>query len=220
VDALGDAETIVNVGAGAGSYEPAGRFVVAVEPSGVMIAQRKSGAPVVCAVAEALPFADRSFDAATAFLTVHHWPDQVAGLKEMMRVAKKRCVIFTWTPPLNDFWLTRDYLPELVANAGTNFSFDRFEKAWGSFEVRTVPVPEDCTDGFLCAYWKRPEAYFDPGARLAMSTFSTVADPAPALARLRSDLADGSWARRNADLLEAHEMDYGYRIIIAERRDA
>ncbi len=215
--ALGDAASVLNVGAGAGSYEPEDRFVVAVEPSLAMIAQRRAGHTVVRAVAGALPFADASFDAATAFLTVHHWPDKVAGLREMARVARKRCVFFTWIPPQEEFWLTRDYLPALIANTRDSFWLGHFEEAFGAFEARVVPVPEDCTDGFLCAYWKRPEAYFDPGVRLSMSTFASVADPAPALARLRADLDSGAWAQKNAALLARHAMDYGYRILIVEK---
>ncbi len=217
LEALGDAASVVNIGAGAGSYEPEDRLVVAAEPSVEMIAQRRAGHPVVRAVAEALPFADGSFDAATAFLTVHHWPDKVAGLREMARVARKRCVFFTWIPPQEEFWLTRDYLPALIANTREDFRLEPFEAAFGAFEARAVPVPEDCTDGFLCAHWKRPEAYFDPGVRLSMSTFASIPDPAPALARLRADLDSGAWAQKNAALLAKREMDYGYRILIAEK---
>lgn len=218
MQALGDAKSVVNVGAGAGSYEPRDRMLIAVEPSETMIAQRpQDAAPVVRAVGEALPFADKSFDAASAFLSVHHWPDKSVGLRELMRVARKRCVFFTWTPPDTEFWLARDYIPEITTLTREDFDLRHFRDALGDIEVRTVMVPEDCTDGFLCAYWKRPEFYLDPGVRLSMSILSMVPDPSVALERLARDIADGSWARRNADLLRQREMDYGYRIIIAEQ---
>lgn len=208
----------MNVGGGAGSYEPQDRAVIAVEPSETMIAQRPShAAPVVRGVAQALPFADKSFDAASAFLTVHHWPDKIAGLREMARVARKRCVFFTWIPPETEFWLARDYIPEITSKTRDDFTLDYFREAFGDIDVRTVMVPQDCTDGFLCAYWKRPEFYLDPAVRLSMSILSMVADPTVALERLASDIADGTWARRNAELMDHTEMDYGYRIIIAEQ---
>ncbi|MBI3676712.1 MAG: class I SAM-dependent methyltransferase [Proteobacteria bacterium] len=218
LSALGDAKSVANIGAGAGSYEPHNRDVIAVEPSDLMISQRPpTAAPVLRAVAETLPFADNSFDAASAFLTVHHWPDKVAGLREMARVARKRCVFFTWIPPETEFWLTRDYIPQLIANTKESFWIGHFEEAFGNFEMRKIMVPEDCIDGFLCAYWKRPEAYLDAAVRFSISAFATVPDPAPAFARLARDLEDGSWTAKNADLLNRTEMDYGYRILIAEQ---
>jgi SAM-dependent methyltransferase len=217
VAALGDAKGVVNVGAGAGSYEPRDRDVTAVEPSATMIAQRPPGAArAVQGSASALPFPDKHFDAAMALLTVHHWPDVRAGLKEMKRVARKRCVIFTWDVPDTAFWLTRDYFPEILAHDRRAFALSPFSEVFGSVETRIVPIPHDCSDGFLCAYWRRPEKYLDPGARAAISSFSYLGDVTARIARLAHDIEDGRWARRNAELLDKSEMDYGYRLVIAE----
>lgn len=203
------------MGAGAGSYEPRNRAVVALELSPTMIAQRSpSAAQAVCGSAMQLPFADGAFDAALAILTLHHWPDQARGLAEMRRVARKRCVILTWVPDC-EFWLTRDYFPEILERDRTVFSLKPFRQAFGHFETRPVPVPHDCTDGFLCAYWRRPEAYLDPGVRGAISSFASVPDAAGRLERLRSDIADGTWKARN-HALACTEADLGYRLVVAE----
>ncbi len=213
--ALGDATSVVNVGAG--SYEPRERDVTAVEPSATMIAQRPpEAARAVQASASSLPFPDKSFDAAMALLTVHHWPDIRAGLREMVRVARKRVVIFTWEVPKTPFWLTRDYFPEILGYDRRQFSPAPLRDVLGRFETGVVPIPHDCSDGFLCAYWKRPGMYLDPGARAAISSFARLGDVSATLACLKRDLDDGSWARRNAELLDRHEMDYGYRLVIAE----
>lgn len=217
--ALGDARTVVNIGAGAGSYEPTDRPVVAVELSETMIRQRRSGAaPVICASAMELPFRNNAFEAATALLTVHHWPDAIRGMQEMMRVAK-RCVVFSWEPSTNVSWLTRDYFPQIRAYDRLAFPLiaDFYRRAFAQFEIVTVPVPHDCQDGFLEAYWRRPEAYFDPGARRAISAFARVTDVEPGLSKLKSDLSDGTWTRRNGHLMELNELDLGYRLVIASR---
>jgi SAM-dependent methyltransferase len=217
MDALGDAQSVVNVGAGTGSYEPEDRDVIAVEPSATMIAQRRPGsARAIQASASELPFEDHSVDAAMAILTVHHWPDQVAGLCEMARIARKRCVILTWDVPQTPFWLTRDYFPQIIAQDRITFSLDPFRAAFKRLDVRVVPIPHDCTDGFLCAYWRRPEMYLDPGARRSISSFSRLGDVSMALDALRRDLDDGTWMRRNASLLQETKMDFGYRLIVAE----
>jgi ubiquinone/menaquinone biosynthesis C-methylase UbiE len=218
-NALGDAKTLVNIGAGAGSYEPKDRNVIAVEPSETMIRQRRPGAaPVVCASAMALPFRDGAFEAATALLTVHHWPDPMRGLAEMTRVAK-RCVVFSWEPSTHVSWLTRDYFPEIRVHDRLAFPLiaDFYRRAFTEFEIVTVPVPHDCLDGFLEAYWRRPEAYFDPGVRRAISAFARIPDARPGLAKLKSDLADGTWMKRNGHLMELDALDLGYRLVIAER---
>jgi SAM-dependent methyltransferase len=213
--ALGHALTVVNVGAGAGSYEPAVFRVVAVEPAAAMIAQRPAGAaPAVQASATDLPFRDAGFDAALAVLTVHHWPDRARGLAELARVAV-RVVLLTWDPATPYFWLTDEYFPEIWTLDRPIFpSVDELRRQLGPVEVRPVPVPHDCTDGFLGAYWRRPEAYLDPGVRGAISTFTKLTDAGPGLARLRRDLADGAWRRRHADLLDRQELDLGYRLVI------
>lgn len=216
--ALGDAATVANIGAGAGSYEPADRAVVAVEPSAVMIGQRRRGAPVVQASATALPFRDAAFAAALAVLTVHHWPDRARGLAELARVARRRVVVLTWDPASTGFWLVDDYFPELVAIDREIFpSIDDFRRALGTVEVRPLPIPHDCTDGFLGAYWRRPAAYLDPGVRGAISTFAKIRGVEAGLARLSADLADGSWARRHGHLLGRCDLDLGYRLVIGSR---
>jgi len=217
--ALGDARTIVNIGAGTGSYEPKDRNVVAVEPSEIMIRQRASDtAPVVRASAMQLPFQDGTFDAALAIFTVHHWPDQQRGLKEMSRVAALN-VILTWDQThAGAMWLIRDYFPEIGRHGRTICPpLDAFRRVFARVEIVPVSIPQDCTDGFLNAYWRRPEAYFDAGVRSAISAFADLPQLDSGLARLRRDLDDGSWVARNAALLNLTECDLGYRLIIAER---
>jgi SAM-dependent methyltransferase len=215
--ALGDAASVINVGAGAGSYEPTDRPVTAIEPSATMIAQRLPGsAKAIQASAESLPFPDRSFDAATAFLTTHHWADRIAGLKEMRRVARKRCVFLDHDPMREPGWLIDDYFPQMRASARQLLPDEDVRAVFGTFRTLPVPVPQDCTDGFLYAYWRRPEQYLDPEVRAAISFFAQMGDISQTLARLRQDLADGTWAKRNAHLLQRTEMDYGYRLVIAE----
>ena len=147
-------------------------------------------------------------------LTVHHWPDRARGLVEMARVARERVVILTWDPASRGFWLVDDYFPRLVAVDRTIFpSVAELRRALGRVEIRTLPIPHDCTDGFLGAYWRRPQAYLDGGVRGAISTFAKI-DAAEGLARLEADLADGTWQRRHGRLLEASEADLGYRLVI------
>jgi SAM-dependent methyltransferase len=216
--ALGDARTIVNVGAGAGSYEPRDRDVIAVEPSPVMLAQRPVGAaPAVQASAEALPFADGAFDAAMAILSDHHWPDRVAGLRELRRVARRRAVVFQCDldAQLADFWLVRDYLTTFRVDSMT---ITELAGHVGARRIEPVPIPHDCRDGFLAAYWRRPQAYLDQRVRDGISVFRLLPpqDVEVAVARLRADLESGEWARRNAEILERDSMDLGYRLVIGE----
>jgi SAM-dependent methyltransferase len=213
--ALGDARTVLNVGAGSGAYEPRDRDVVAVEPSAVMRAQRPPGAaPCVDARAEALPFGDGEFDAAMAVLSDHHWSDRVAGLRELRRVAR-RAVVFQWDPAYVDaFWLTR-YFPRF--GRGLEDSFGEARAALGAPREIAVPIPHDCRDGFLMAYWRRPEAYLDPVVRANISVFALAppGDVDAMVAALRADLGSGAWAERHADLLARDELDLGYRILVA-----
>lgn len=214
--ALGQCHSVLNVGAGAGSYEPKSRFVVAVEPSAEMIRQRpRNTALVARATAEQLPFHDRSFDAVIAILTIHHWPRRDRGLAEMRRVARDRVVIFTWDPEHPGSWFVQDYLPEILEIDRPSFpSLRAIEEAIGPTEVQTLCVPAHCSDGFLGAYWRRPEAYLDARARAAISTFSKV-DSATGIARLRRDLEDGTWSGRYGALLSLAELDVGYRLVVA-----
>lgn len=214
--ALGDARTVLNVGAGTGSYEPTGRIVTAVEPSPEMIRKRPHGAAeAVRARADALPFADDSFDAAMAILTLHHWPDKSAGLREMRRVTRGRIVILTFDPAAKP-WLT-DYLPELaVLDEAQMPAMEDYGRWLGPVEVAPVPVPHDCIDGFLYAYWRKPAAYLDPLIRSGSSSFWALGEAATAgLERLRRDLETGDWARRYGDLLERKDYDAGYRLLTA-----
>lgn len=218
--ALGDARTVLNVGAGTGSYEPSDRHVIAVEPSTVMRAQRPSGAgPCVAAFAERLPFEDRSFDAAMAFATVHHWEDPITGLHEMRRVAR-RVVVFTHdssgTAWHQRFWLTRDYLPEVGELVAGRPSLGELAYAIGA-RIEPVLIPWDCADGFFEAYWRRPEAYLDEHVRRGVSVWARVGRDAEqrAVRSLRDDLASGRWAERNRDLVDLEAAELGLRLLIA-----
>ena len=217
-DALGPARTVLNVGAGTGSYEPADRQVTAVEPSATMRAQRPAGRPAVDAVAERLPFADASFDAAMAVLTVHQWTDLDRGLRELRRVSRGPVVILTFDPDaLEEFWLA-DYLPELMAGERRRFpSPARLARVLGGGQVSELAIPLDCADGFLEAYYGRPEAFADPAVRRSQSSWSFL-DPVLAergLARLRADLASGEWDRRYGALRSQPEFAGSLRLVVS-----
>lgn len=219
-DALGDTQTIINIGAGTGSYEIPGRHIAAVEPSAEMIAQRAPGAlKPVRGTAESIPFPDKRFDAATAFLTTHHWTDLEKGLSEMKRVARKRCVFFDQEFSQIDFWLLNDYFPEMRTQLKPLLPLDRARTVFPKLRTVPVPVPHDCTDGFMCAYWRRPEAYLDPGVRTAISFFAIAQDVEPKIEHLRRDLEDGTWERRNGHLRHETQKDFGYRLVIADIED-
>jgi SAM-dependent methyltransferase len=216
--ALGDARTVLNVGAGTGSYEPPDRDVTAVEPSAVMRAQRPAGAArCIAAAAESLPFEDQSFDAAMAFATVHHWQDPIAGVLEMRRVAR-RVVVFTCENTERSwrrrFWLTRDYLPEVAASRVGLAT--KLARAIGA-RTEAVLVPWDCADGFFEAYWRRPEAYLDENVRRGISVWTSVGPEAEqrAVRSLRDDLASGRWVERNRELLDLEAAELGLRLLIA-----
>lgn len=215
--ALGDARTVLNVGAGTGSYEPADRAVTAVEPSAAMRAQRTAtAAPCVAATAASLPFADQSFDAAMALATIDHWPDPIAGLHEMRRVAR-RVVVFTHDASDPDrFWLTRDYLPEHPSLWAGRPSLAELATAIAA-RIEPVRIPWDCADGFYEAYWRRPEAYLDEDVRRGMSVWARVGPQAEhrAVRDLRADLASGRWAERNRDILDLDAAELDSRLLIA-----
>lgn len=223
--ALGDVTSVVNVGAGTGSYEPTDRRVVAVEPSRVMLAQRPPGSALaVQAVAERLPFTDGAFDAATAFMTIHHWPDQEQGLRELRRVARQRVVVLTWDPAFaRGFWLTRDYLPEILALDVPIFRpVPQIAATLGGGLAQPLPIPHDCTDGFLGAYWQRPEAYLEPPVRAGISALARLGEAVlrPGLQRLADDLRSGAWDRVHGHLREVEALDLGYRLIVHPDRAA
>lgn len=213
--ALGDARTILNVGAGTGSYEPADRTVTAVEPSIEMIRQRRPGtAKVVQAGAECLPFEDGAFNAAMAILTVHHWTDPAAGLREVRRVTRGPIVILTFDPSFRP-WLT-DYLPQLAVLDDVRMpAMDRYQDWLGPVDVTTVPIAHDCTDGFLYAYWRRPAAYLNPHIRTGSSSFWAIEGAEDGLERLRHDLETGAWERRYSDLIKSEAYDAGYRLVVS-----
>lgn len=215
--ALGDARTVLNVGAGSGSYEPADRAVVAVEPSPAMIAQRPEGwAIVVRGSAEQLPFADATFEGAMALLTVHHWSDPVAGLRELGRVVSGAIVVLTWDRDVhNEQWLVAEYLPAM-ANLDTGHPDSAtIAEVLGGGTVGVLPIPHDCMDGFCHAWWRRPEAYLDPAVRAGISGIARLPadDVDRAMARLSEDLENGAWLAAHHDLLELDHIDAGYRIV-------
>jgi SAM-dependent methyltransferase len=220
--ALGDATTVINVGAGAGSYEPLELAVVAVEPSAIMIARRRRGAaPVVRAVAESLPFEDDSFDAAMAVLTVHHWSDPKQGLLELRRVARRVVIVSASTLP-NNLWMTRDYFPATARLRRPEIHPGVIAAVLGgTTRVEPLPLPHDCADGFYETFWGRPEAYLDPQVRSGMSAFMLL-DPSEldsGLSRLAADLSSGAWDTRYRDLGHLPELDCGHRLIVADWPD-
>ena len=215
--ALGGARTVLNVGAGSGSYEPPGRRVVAVEPSVIMLAQRPGGmAPAVRAVAERLPFPDGAFDAAMGVLTMHHWADRDRGLAEMRRVAG-RVVLFLCDPRRRPPWWLGHYFPATARlEAARETPVAELARVLGPLEVIPVPIPGDCADGFNGAYWRRPRAILDPAVWGPMSALSLIppADRAAGMSRLRADLDSGAWERRWGHLLGLAELDLGYSVAV------
>ena len=219
--ALAGATTVLDVGAGTGSYETSRRRYVAVEPSRLMLGQRRPDSPpAVQAVAGRLPFPDDAFDAAMAILTVHHWPDAPAGLAELRRVTRGRIVILTWDAEhfANTLWLVRDYLPESALQERPLCTLPAVRSLLGPCQVEPVVVPHDCTDGFFAAYWRRPEVYLDPDARAAISGLALL-EPAVVermVSALREDLSSGAWHRRHSDLLAQDNYDHGYRLVVTD----
>lgn len=217
--ALGDARRVLDVGTGSGSYEPSDRSVVTLEPSAVMIDERPAGsAPAVRGTAQALPFADGSFDAVMAILTVHHWPDKELGLAELRRVAPRRVVFCFDTLLEHSFRLVRDYLPEIAElDYGHRSTPEQIAELVDASRIETVHVPWDCADGFLCAYWRRPEAYLDAAVRACISGIARL-DPnvvERAMRRLQADRRSGRWTERHRDLFDLETVDLGYRLVVA-----
>ncbi len=222
LDALGDSESVVNVGAGAGSYEPTDRAVIAVEPSTVMASQRPPEAgPAVIAAAEALPLEDDAVDAALAVLTIHHWSDAEGGVGEMKRVARRRVVLLTVDPRVEaEIWLLAEYFPAIAERDRTEFPPIASLRRWlgAGTAVREIPVPRDCRDGFLLSFWGRPEAVLDDARRAATSGFARLSDvqERDGVERLREDLASGRWDDRHGSLRRREELDAGLRLIVAD----
>jgi SAM-dependent methyltransferase len=220
MSALDDARTVVNVGAGTGSYEPSDRVVLAVEPSEEMVKQRPAdAAPCIRAAAERLPLFDQSFDAAMGILTIHHWSDPVEGLRELVRVAR-RVVLFAYEPAVHSmFWLWQEYFPAAAStSAASELPVEQVAEVIGADRVETVLVPKDCSDGFGPAYWRRPAAYLDPAVRSCISGLARLSaeELKPGLRRLRQDLDTGAWQARHRDLLDLNAIDAGLRLIVRE----
>ncbi len=215
-DAIGRG-SVVNVGAGTGSYEP-DSTVLAIEPSATMIAQRPpDAATVVRGVAEMLPLPARTVDVALAVLTVHHWADSRAGLRELQRVSTRQVVV-TWDPVISaDYWLITDYLPEMAGHESRLVTLPQIVDALDVVDIIDLPVPADCADGFMAAYWRRPEAYLDPAVRASISSLVLLQQDRVemAMGQLAADIDSGVWASRNAQTLEMTELDRGYRLVIA-----
>ena len=219
--ALGDGRTLLNVGAGAGAYEPRDRTVLAVEPSPVMIAQRPGdAAPAVLAKAERLPFVDGSFDAAMALHTVHHWNDPAAGLGELRRVARRVVVVAGDGRVFDRLWLAAEYFPGIAEGCARAEIQPRAiaERLGGRTEIRPLRVPVGCLDGIPEAFIARPEAYLDPQVRRNMSPFRLLPEDqvAAGVSRLRRDLASGVWDARHGDLRRASHLDVGLRIVVSD----
>jgi SAM-dependent methyltransferase len=220
--ALGDAPRVLNVGAGAGSYEPADRYVIPLEPSAVMRRQRPPHlAPALNATAEAIPFDDDAFDAAMAVLTVHHWKDRTASLIEIRRVTRGPIVILTFDSAApTDFWM-RDYAPELVEverqRYGTLQSITGPLR--GTAHITPIDVPRDCTDGFQVAFYARPEAFLDERVRRAQSAWSFLPPGVEdrIVRTLADDLASGTWDSRYGGLRTASHIKCQLRLIVASR---
>ena len=209
--------TLLNVGAGNGSYEPEKLPVITIEPSARMISQRQDRSQVVQARAEALPFSDNSFDAATAVLTIHHWHNIEKGLEECIRVIRKRLVILTWDPESDGFWLQQDYFSGLLDLDRSTFpELDQLRKWVGNISVHLLPIPADCTDGFQGAYWPRPGAYIEQKVRTGMSSFLRPTEVERGLDRLRVDITSGKWKEKYGHLLEVDELDICYLLVVSE----
>jgi SAM-dependent methyltransferase len=220
-EALGDALTVVNVGAGAGSYEPRDRHVTAIEPSEVMAAQRPPGmAPAIRAGAGELPLHDSSVGAAMAMLTIHHWDeDREQGVRELRRVARDAVVILTYDPEVSGrMWLMADYMPEVARLDLEIFPSIEQLARWlgGTTRVEVIPIARDTPDWTLGSFWAHPERVLDPGARNATSGFARMS--ADVVARVTGaverDLASGLWDQRHGHLRELDAYDAGLRLVV------
>ena len=219
---LQGAARIVNIGAVTGSYEPENVELVAVEPSLKMISQRKTGSHrVEQAYAEKLPFEDSSFSHALTVLSMHHWENRDLAFSEINRVATEKFVAITWDPKSDPFWLTRDYFAEIYEMDKRIFpGLEELNDHFDEVKVSPLQIPSDCQDGFLAAFWKRPEAYLSRQVRQAMSPFSKIKKLSEGLQKLEDNLASGVWAKNNHTILGSSTLDVGYRVISAKVRNA
>lgn len=209
------AKKILNIGAGSGSYEPENIDLVAVEPSAEMIAQRATNKhPVIQAFAEELPFESNSFSHTMTVLSMHHWTDRERAFHEIKRVTTDTFVAVTWNPSSKPFWLTRDYFPEIYDTDKNIFpSLADFKSHFYNVQVTPLLIPDDCQDGFLAAFWKRPEAYLNEDVRKSISTFSYLKKLESGLNKLKKDLNNGIWENKNRSILNSFELDAGYVIV-------
>jgi SAM-dependent methyltransferase len=220
-DALTDAKTILNIGAGAGSYEPADKYVVAVEPSEVMRAQRISNhkTPAINTRADNLPFDDNAFDASMAMVTIHHWPDIEKGLKELRRVTKNQVLIMTFDPDVVDNFWNATYFPELIAVEKARYPKIDFivQSLDGNCEVKSIPIPFDCADGFQEAFYGRPEAFLEKEVRKAQSAWSFLENGMEDILvkRLADDLQSGNWDKKYGHFRTEPTYTCALRLIIA-----
>jgi hypothetical protein len=221
-EALGDARSVANIGAGAAEYEPIDRWVLAIEPSEDRITRspHRLTTPIK-GHAESLPIPSSSVDAAMACLTLHQWSDWRVGAHELRRVARKRVVIFTYDPSYADrFWLLRDYLPKLGRLHSCRFPPIEQQCAGIGDEVRVekVAIPQDCDNGLLASHWRRPRAYLDRQMRAGIPTFQLPGAGLllDGLDQLSEDLETGRWRQRNRELLSLEQMDLGYRLLVTE----
>lgn len=218
--ALGPGHSLLNVGAGTGSYEPTDRMVVALEPSEEMIRQRVQRTHrVVRGVAERLPFADGSFDASLAVFTVHHWTDREAGLRELRRVSRRQVILIFEPAQVHQFWAVDYFVEAKELSSEQNAPSERLLRDLLPVrEVQSVLVPHDCVDGFGTAFWARPEAYLDPAVHAGTSWMALL--PPAVLRRgtdrLRRDLESGAWDARHGQLRSMDTFEAGYRLVIAE----
>jgi ubiquinone/menaquinone biosynthesis C-methylase UbiE len=220
-EALGGARSVVNVGAGTGSYEPRDREVIAVEPSSLMIAKRPEGAaPALQGVAEALPLSDQSVDAAMAIFTIHHWSDLAAGLAEMRRVARERIVLLTIDAKKNaEIWTLAEYFPEAMAlEEEVMPSMPSIEAILPRATIEAVTMPSRCQDEFTSALWHRPELFLEPATLRASSLWHRLAPEVieHGQERLRADLESGRWDEAHGHLRTLPELDIGLRLVSAE----
>lgn len=216
--ALGDAASVLNVGAGTGNYEPTDRTVVGLEPAREMLRQRTNANPVVQGFAEALPFPDACFDAALGMFTVHHWTDRNQGLRELRRVTARQVLLVYDTALTSQFWLA-SYFPAMVVapwevNAPTPSDL---AEVLDVKEVRVIEIPADCVDGFTGCYWNRPERYLDPVVQAGMSSMARLTDDerAEGSRHLADDLDSGAWDRTHGHLRSEATFDIGYRLVLS-----
>jgi SAM-dependent methyltransferase len=217
--ALGDAYTILNVGAGAGSYEPQDRYVLAIEPSPTMRAQRPQHlAPAIHGIAEQIPLDDQSVDASMALVTVHQWRDLDQGLRELRRVTRGPILVLTFDgDALDRYWLA-EYAPELIAVERRRYPpIERIAQELGSTEVQVIPIPIDCVDGFTEAYYARPEAFLDAAVRSSQSAWSFVSeeDQARIVQALEEDLKSGSWDGKYGAWRRKPSFEGSLRLIVS-----